>query len=164
MSSSKPQEEEKKGKRAPIDLTKLKVVLVEPKKKLKGETKSKFLDPESELFFHIWDCQQRLKQAGIRFESRLDPHVELINNGESLDVFLRRSKELHMKDIDVTDKKLYKVMGKTLVMSLFRIEDREMYIKIAHFNTLPPHIDRLTTIIFNPEYSPYSEWEQTIFD
>jgi hypothetical protein len=162
MSSSAP--EEKKSKRAPIELNKLKVILVEPKKKLKGETKSKFLDPESELFFHIWDCQQRLKQAGIRFESRLDPHVELINNGESLDVFIRRSKELHMKDVDATDKKLYKVMGKTLVMSLPRLEDRDVYIKIAHFNTLPPHIDRLVGIIFNPEYSPYSEWEQTVFD
>ena len=162
MSSSTS--EEKKGKRAPIDLSKLKVILVEPKKKLKGETKSKFLDPESELFFHVWDCQQRLKQAGIRFESRLDPHVELINNGESLDVFIRRSRELHMKDIDVTDKKLYKVMGKTLVMTLPRLEDRDIYIKIAHFNTLAPHIDRLVGIIFNPEYSPYSDWEQTVFD
>ena len=162
MSSSKNNTE--KGKRAPIDLTKLKVILIEPKKKLKGETKSKFLDPESELFFHIWDCQQRLKQAGVRFESRLDPHVELINNGESLDVFIRRSKELHLKDVDATDKKLYKVMGKTLVMSLPRLEDRDIFIKIAHFNTLPPHIDRLTSIIFNTDYSPYSEWEQTVFD
>ena len=152
------------SKRAPPDFTKLNVILIEHKKKLQGETKSKFLDPESELFFHVWDCQQRLKQVGIRFESRLDPHVELINNGESLDVFIRRSRELHMKDIDVTDKKLYKVMGKTLVMTLPRLEDRDIYIKIAHFNTLAPHIDRLVGIIFNPEYSPYSEWEQTVFD
>jgi hypothetical protein len=164
MSSTTSKNNTEKGKRAPIDLTKLKVILIEPKKRLKGETKSKFLDPESDLFFHIWDCQQRLKQAGVRFESRLDPHVELISNSESLDVFLRRSKELHMMDIDVTDKKLYKVMGKTLVMTLPSLSDKEVCIKIAHFNTLPPHIDRLTTIIFNPDFSPYSEWEQTVFD
>jgi hypothetical protein len=69
-----------------------------------------------------------------------------------------------MKDIDVTDKKLYKVMGKTLVMILPRLEDRDIFIKIAHFNTLPPHIDRLVGIIFNENYSPYSDWEQTVFD
>ena len=161
MSSEKnQQQEEKKG----IDLTKLKVILVEPKKKLKHETKSKFLDSESDLFYHIWDCQQRLKQAGIRFESRLDPHVELINNGEALDIFIRRSKELHFKEIDATDKTLYKVIGKTLVMKLPSLTDKEIFIKIAHFNTLAPHIDRLVGVIFNPEYSPYSEWEQTVSD
>jgi hypothetical protein len=49
-------------------------------------------------------------------------------------------------------------------MTLPRLTDKEVCIKIAHFNTLPPHIDRLRTIIFDPQYSPYSEWEQTVFD
>jgi hypothetical protein len=150
--------------RAKPDLTKLKVVLIEPKKKLQGETKSKFLDPNSDLYFHVYDCQQRLKHAGIRFESRLEPHVELISNTESKEVFLSRAKELHNMEVDTTDKNIYKVMGKTLVMTLPRLTDKEVCIKIAHFNTLPPHIDRLRTIIFDPQYSPYSEWEQTVFD
>ncbi len=152
------------GKRTPPDLTKLKVVLIEPKKKLQGETKSKFLDPNSELYYHIYDCQQRLKHAGIRFESRLEPHVELISNTESKEVFLTRSKELHNMEVDVTNKDLYKVMGKTLVMTLPRLTDKEVCIKIAHFSYIPPNIIRLTTVIFDPQYSPYSDWEQTVFD
>ena len=44
------------SKRAPPDFTKLKVLLIEPKKKLQGETKSKFLDPDSDLYFHIYEC------------------------------------------------------------------------------------------------------------
>lgn len=159
------------GKRAPPDLTKLKVVLIEPKKKLQGETKSKFLDPNSELYYHVYDCQQRLKHAGIRFESRLEPHVELISNTDSKETFLSRAKELHNMEVDVTNKDIYKVVGKTLVMNLPKLTDpndprsfKEICIKIAHFSYLPPHINRLTTVIFDPQYSPYSEWEQTVFD
>ena len=70
--------------------------LIEPKKKLQGETKSKFLDPNSELYYHIYDCQQRLKHAGIRFESRLEPHVELISNTESKEVFLSQPSFLEL--------------------------------------------------------------------
>ena len=132
--------------------------------KLKGETKSKFLDPESELFFHIFDCQERLKHNGIRFESRLEPHVELISNTEGKEVFLNRAKELHMMEVDTTDKTIYKIVGKTLVMKLPSLSDKEISIKIAHFSYLPPHIDRLVSIIFDPQYSPYSDWEQTVFD
>ena len=152
------------SKRAPPDFTKLKVVLIEPKKKLQGETKSKFLDPDSDLYFHIYDCQQRIKHAGIRFESRLEPHVELISNTESKEVFLARAKELDMKEFDATDKSIYKIVGKTLVMKLPSLDNRELCIKIAHFSYLPPHIDRLVSIIFDPQYSPYSDWEQTVFD
>ncbi len=152
------------SKRAPTDFTKLKVLLIEPKKKLQGETKSKFLDPDSDLYFHIYDCQQRIKHAGIRFESRLEPHVELISNSEGKEVFLRRAKELHMMEVDTTDKTIYKIVGKTLVMNLPSLSDREISIKIAHFSYLPPHIDRLVSIIFDPQYSPYSDWEQTVFD
>ncbi len=152
------------SKRAPPDFTKLKVLLIEPKKKLQGETKSKFLDPDSDLYFHIYDCQQRIKHAGIRFESRLEPHVELISNSEGKEVFLRRAKELHMMEVDTTDKTIYKIVGKTLVMNLPSLSDREISIKIAHFSYLPPHIDRLVSIIFDPQYSPYSDWEQTVFD
>jgi hypothetical protein len=159
------------SKRAPPDFTKLNVILIEHKKKLQGETKSKFLDPDSDLYFHIYDCQQRIKHAGIRFESRLEPHVELISNTESKkdpgsfkEVFLARAKELHMKEVDVTDKTIYKIVGKTLVMKLPSLSDKEISIKIAHFSYLPPHIDRLVSIIFDPQYSPYSDWEQTVFD
>ena len=152
------------SKRAPPDFTKLNVILIEHKKKLQGETKSKFLDPDSDLYFHIYDCQQRIKNAGIRFESRLEPHVELISNTESKEVFLSRAKELHMKELDVTDKTIYKIVGKTLVMKLPSLSDREISIKIAHFSYLPPHIDRLVSIMFDPQYSPYSDWEQTVFD
>lgn len=152
------------GKRSPPDLTKLKVVLIEPKKKLQGETKSKFLDPDSDLYYHIYDCQQRLKHAGIRFESRLEPHVELVSNTDSKETFLSRAKELHNMEVDVTNKDIYKVVSKTLVMNLPKLKDKEVCIKIAHFSYLPPHIDRLRTIIFDPQYSPYSEWEQTVFD
>jgi len=141
----------------------LKVSLIEPKKRLKGETKSKFLE-QNELYMHIVDCQQRIKHAGIRFESRLEPHVELISNNESLDVFLRRAKELHGMSVDVTDKSKYKVMGKTLVLELPPLSDKSVYIKIAHFSYLPPHIDRLVGIIMDPNYTPFNDWEQTVFD
>jgi hypothetical protein len=116
------------------------------------------------LYFHIYDCQQRIKHAGIRFESRLEPHVELISNTESKEVFLTRAKELHMKELDVTDKTIYKIVGKTLVMKLPSLSDKEISIKIAHFSYLPPHIDRLVSVMFDPQYSPYSDWEQTVFD
>jgi hypothetical protein len=152
------------SKRAPPDFTKLNVILIEHKKKLQGETKSKFLDPDSDLYFHIYDCQQRIKHAGIRFESRLEPHVELISNTEGKEVFLARAKELHMMEVDTTDKSIYKIVGKTLVMKLPSLSDREISIKIAHFSYLPPHIDRLVSIIFDPQYSAYSDWEQTVFD
>jgi len=50
-------------------------------------------------------------------------------------------------------------------MCLPSITDKQdLCIKIAHFQYLPPHIDKLTGIIFNKDYSPYSEWEQTVFD
>ena len=67
-------------------------------------------------------------------------------------------------EVDVTNKDLYKVMGKTLVMTLPRLTDKEVCIKIAHFSYIPPNINRLTTVIFDPQYSPYSDWEQTVFD
>jgi hypothetical protein len=157
--------EQPKVKKEVVDLTKLPIILIEPKKKLKGETKSKFIDPDSDLYFHIYDCQMRIKQAGIRFDCKLEPHVELVDNKDSLDTFLSRSKELHMKMVDVTNKSNYKIKGKVLVMCLPSITDKQdLCIKIAHFQYLPPHIDKLTGIIFNKDYSPYSEWEQTVFD
>ena len=164
MSTTK-EDKTKPKKYEEIDFTKLKIKFIEYKKKCKGETKSKFLDPESELFFHIFDCQERLKHAGIRFESRLDPHIELVTNSDTLETFLSRSKQIHNQEVDVTKKESYKIIGRNLVFKLpFLVDNKEFHIKIAYFNYLPPHIDKLTTLILEKDYSPYSEWEQTVFD
>lgn len=144
----------------------------QPDKKIKGETRSKFISPDSELFFFISDAQYKLKHSGIRFEVRLPPHVEILTQKEfsspsEKTTFLNRVSFLEGKNVNVFSPDNYKmIQNKKFVMLLPKNKElglEEPYITIAHVNFLS-NKERFLKIILNKEYDTESVWEQTIFD
>ena len=57
----------------------MKIELDSPKRRLKHETMSKFLKEQSDLYFFIKDCQDRIKHSGFRIIDKLEPCVEILN-------------------------------------------------------------------------------------
>ena len=133
---------------------KMKIELDQSKRRLKHETLSKFLNDQSELYFFIKDCQDRIKHSGFRITDRLEPCVEILNlhergKKEELELYLKRCQEIHNKEIDVFDRDNYAVIGKKLVLMLPVVENKRLQITIACFNTMCINKERFLNVILS---------------
>jgi len=153
-----------------MESRKLKLQFDQPMKRLEHETRSKFLNPDSEFFFFILDGIEKLKHSGFRFEPKMDPHVQILSFDENkrkdnLDLFLKRVQKLHNIEIDVNDRNNYKIINKkNFVLTLPTIDGVDYYISIAYLNTLAPHKDKFLNVLLDKNYSTYSDFEFTVFD
>jgi len=153
-----------------MESRKLKLQFDQSMKRLEHETRSKFLNPDSEFFFFILDGIEKLKHSGFRFEPKMDPHVQILSFDEykrkdNLDLFLKRVQKLHNIEIDVNDRNNYKIINKkNFVLTLPTIDGIDYYISIAYLNTLAPHKDKFLNILLDKNYSTYSDFEFTVFD
>jgi len=145
---------------------KIKIELDQPKKRLKHETLSKFLNDQSELYFFVKDCQERIKHSGFRLMDRLEPCVEILNlhergKKEELDLYLKRCQEIHGKEIDVFDRANYAVVGKKLVLLLPVVENKRLQVTIACFNTMCINKDRFLNLIINQNYNYGNDYDES---
>jgi|688.fasta_scaffold1059779_1 hypothetical protein len=145
---------------------KIKIELDQPKKRLKHETLSKFLNDQSELYFFVKDCQERIKHSGFRLTDRLEPCVEILNlhergKKEELELYLKRCQEIHGKEIDVFDRANYAVVGKKLVLLLPVVENKRLQVTIASFNTMCINKDRFLNLIINQNYNYGNDYDES---
>jgi hypothetical protein len=133
------------------------------------ETKSKFLEEDSDLYFFIRDAQYRLKYNGIRLTDKMDICVRILDDNEysnsnksaSFELFKKRVKSLNKTNIYYEDIQLYRVCGKQLHLIIpGEFEGRTYHIVIGTFNTLAPRVSKFYNIIFNKTYDP-SNFEDT---
>ena len=118
----------------------MKIELDSPKRRLKHETMSKFLKEQSDLYFFIKDCQDRIKHSGFRIIDKLEPCAEILNlhergKADEMTLYLKRCEEINNKEIDVFDRANYAVVGNKLVLLLSVIENKRLQITVATFNT-----------------------------
>ncbi len=145
------------------------LIFKEPSKRMPYETKSKFLEEDSDLYFFIRDAQDRLKYNGIRLTDKMDICVRILDDNEysnsnkasSFELFKKRVKSLNKTNIYYEDIQLYRVCGKQLHLVIpGEFEGRTYHIVIATLNTLAPRVSKFYNIIFNKEYDP-SNFEDT---
>ena len=145
------------------------LIFKEPSKRMPYETKSKFLEEDSDLYFFIRDAQDRLKYNGIRLTDKMDICVRILDDNEysnsnksaSFELFKKRVKSLNKTNIYYEDIQLYRVCGKQLHLIIpGEFEGRTYHIVIGTFNTLAPRVSKFYNIIFNKTYDP-SNFEDT---
>jgi hypothetical protein len=136
-----------------------------PTQRQKHETKYKFLSQESDMFFFITECQNKLKHSGIRFNNNIPPCVTIDTKDNEL--FNKRVQFLQEKEIDVFNPENYKMIGaKKFVMCLPKNEELGLidpYIIIAQISFLS-NKDRFLKVILNEKYTTENNWEYTVFD
>jgi hypothetical protein len=139
------------------------LIFKEPSKRMPYETKSKFLEEDSDLYFFIRDAQDRLKYNGIRLTDKMDICVRILDDNEysnsnksaSFELFKKRVKSLNKTNIYYEDIQLYRVCGKQLHLIIpGEFEGRTYHIVIGTFNTLAPRVSKFYNIIFNKTYDP----------
>jgi hypothetical protein len=136
-----------------------------PDQRQKTEIKYKFLSPESDMFFFISECQNKLKHSGIRFNNGIPPCVNIETKDN--DLFIKRAQFLHKKEIDVFNPDNYKMIGnKKFVLCLPKNEELGLidpHIIIAQISFLS-NKDRFLKVILNENYTTENNWEFTVFD
>jgi hypothetical protein len=144
----------------------MKIELDTPKRRLIHETLSKFLKQESDLYFFIKDCQDRIKYSGFRLTDRLEPCVEMLNLHErgkpdELSLYLKRCEEINNKEIDVFDRSNYTVIGNKLVLLLPVVENKRLQITIATFTTRCINKDRFLNYILDQDFNYGGDFDQS---
>ena len=145
------------------------IIFKEPSKRFPYETKSKFLEEESDLYFFIKDMQDRLRYNGLRLTDNMDPCIRILDDNEysnsnkpaSFELFKKRVKSINKTSINVEDRSLYRVVGKQLHLTLPQeIDGRKYYIVMATLTTIAPNIGKFLNIMFDKAIDP-SNFEDT---
>ena len=145
------------------------LIFSEPSKRLAYETKSKFLDEESDLYFFIKDMQDRLRYNGMRLTDKMEPCVRILEDKEfsnseksaSFELFKRRVKSIHKTRVTIEDRSLYCVVGKQLHLNIpGEFEGKKYNIVIATLSTIAPNIGKFLNIMFEKIIDP-SNYEDT---
>jgi hypothetical protein len=136
-----------------------------PKERMQEERKCKFLDPESDLYMYIMDCQYRLKHSGMRISNKMFPCVQILSQSESpkeLELFLNRVKELEGLYVDIKNPENYRTNGKQFELILPSTPSlKSSSIVIGILNHLAPRKERFLNVILNDEYSTESNWDNS---
>jgi hypothetical protein len=146
---------------------KFKIEFDAPTKKTKYETVSKFLNDETELYFFIKDCQEKIKHSGVRIIDKLEPCIRILKQNENkLDksqqdtLFITRIKRLQNLEIDMADKNNYETINNQLVYNI-NLENEKYSIVLFQLTHKALNKNKYLNIILNPEYSTYTEHEFT---
>ncbi len=141
--------------------------------KTSGETVSKFLNPDSELYFFIKDSQDKIKHSGVRITDKLEPCIRILTSVENkglnaTTLFNSRVKCLQHLELDMFDRSKYETINNQLVYNIYYIdkEDTECASKkysivIFQLTHKALNKDKYLNIILNPNYSTYTEHEFT---
>ena len=137
-----------------------------PKKRLPFETRSKFLRSDSDLYFFVKDCQDRIKYSGWRITDKLEPCVEILSIGDKgkakeLDTFLRRVLTLEGLRINITDRSLWSVKNKKIYLKIAEIDNKEYSIQIAAFTTACINLERFLNIIFKQDFNYGGDFDES---
>ena len=124
----------------------MKIKFTSPYVRIKGERKSKLLDPKSELYIFLRKIKNMLNQntkiKNIISEDRMDLHIELLNKIEDPDnIKLQndRIKQILKFDIDVKNNKSWGFINQAFCLFIPQIDK---------YNAIP-HI----TIIYLKDYN-----------
>jgi hypothetical protein len=112
----------------------IKVEYDEPLKRNVGENKSKLLKKGSELYNHINKLRIILGEKGFKHVGyAIDLHTEVLNNNESLQIFLSRVASLEGKEYDIKNKNNYDIVGRAVAFMLGDLDgyDKDAKITIA---------------------------------
>ena len=85
--------------------------------KLSGERRSKLLSPSSALFAKVRQMQDRLRAAGLEFDERMAPHIELLNrNEDSAALLVARAGALEGRAVSIADELCW--VGRALALAV----------------------------------------------
>ena len=142
--------------------------------KMSGETVSKFLNPESELYFFIKDSQDKIKHSGVRITDKLEPCIRILTSVENkgsnaTTLFNSRVKCLQHLELDMFDRSKYETINNQLVYNIYYVDKedtsdnsfKKYSIVIFQLTHKALNKDKYLNIILNPNYSTYTEHEFT---